>query len=129
MSDFYEPGGKVVKRWVEVSFQREGVHSYPQALSDPELADVAFLGHPHRHLFHFYVKLEVFHNDREVEFLQLKKFLQAQYDIGLLQLDHRSCEMLAQELALMTSGRYPRRDMVVRVYEDGENGAIIEYEA
>ena len=47
-------------RMIWVRFQKEGIHCYPAALDDPTLAtgdeyDVSFLGHPHRHTFHFKV--------------------------------------------------------------------------
>jgi hypothetical protein len=38
-----------------VSFKKEGIHHYPDALTNPNLIDVSFLGHPHRHIFHFKV--------------------------------------------------------------------------
>ena len=46
------------KRMVWVTLQREGIHKYPAAATDPALAtgdeyDVSFLGVPHRHIFHF----------------------------------------------------------------------------
>ena len=36
-----------------VRFQKEGIHKFPAALTEPELEDVKFLGYPHRHTFHF----------------------------------------------------------------------------
>jgi hypothetical protein len=116
----------MIKRWVEVSFQKEGIHLYPAALTDPKLADVSFLGHPHRHIFHFYVKLEVFHNDRDVEFILLKRELERLYPT-LDNMGHKSCEMLAEEVLVYLETNYPDRDATVRVYEDDENGAILEY--
>ena len=59
--------------WIYVTFQQEGIHKYPAALTDPKLADVSFLGYPHRHMFHFKVHLEVFHDDRDVEFILFKR--------------------------------------------------------
>ena len=63
------------KRYIKVSFQKEGVHFFPGADTNPKYAtgdwdDVSFLGYPHRHMFHFYVTLGVEHNDRDVEFIQ-----------------------------------------------------------
>ena len=57
-----------------VTFRKEGIHKYPAALDDPKLAtgddmDVSFLGYPHRHIFHFRVRIEVFHDDRDIEFI------------------------------------------------------------
>jgi len=55
-----------------VTFKKEGIHKYPAALEDPKLEDVSFLGYPHRHIFHFKVWIEVFHDDRDIEFIQFK---------------------------------------------------------
>ena len=45
-------------RTIFVRFQKEGIHKYPAAATDPSLAtgdeyDVSFLATPHRHIFHF----------------------------------------------------------------------------
>jgi len=114
-------------RRIEVSFQKEGIHMYPAALDNPKLADVSFLGFPHRHIFHFYVQLEVFHNDRDVEFILFKRELENLFSSGTMQCDHKSCEMLAEELIEYIQEKYPKRDITVKVYEDDENGAILEY--
>jgi len=79
-------------------------------------------------MFHFYVKLQVFHNDREVEFILFKRELENLYSQNILQLDYRSCEMMADDLIAYIKEKYPRRIIAVRVYEDNENGAILEYE-
>ena len=68
------------KRWIWVTFQKEGIHKYPAALEDPALAtgdeyDVSFLGYPHRHKFHFRVAISVTHNDRDIEFIQFQRWL------------------------------------------------------
>lgn len=116
-----------ITRWIEVSFQKEGIHKYPAALTDERLKDVSFLGHPHRHMFHFYVKVEVFHNDRDIEFILLKRELEALYGTKL-ELDYKSCEMIAEELLHYIIKTYSnRRKVEVRVYEDNENGAVLEY--
>ena len=116
-----------IKRWIEVSFQKEGIHKYPAALDDPKLADVSFLGYPHRHIFHFYVRLEVEHNDRDVEFILFKRELENLFETGTKQCDYKSCEMLAEDLINYIQENYPKRDITVKVYEDNENGAILEY--
>lgn len=117
----------MIKRNIEVSFQKEGIHRYPAALTDAKLVDVRFLGHPHRHMFHFYVKLEVFHNDRDVEFILFKRELEGLFTDKTMQIDFKSCEMLAEELLLYIAATYPNRDITVSVYEDDENGAILEH--
>lgn len=117
-------------RWIWVTFTKEGIHKYPAALTDPGLAtggpdDVSFLGYPHRHIFHFKVKIQVVHSDRDIEFIQFKRWLESMYADGTLQLDYKSCEMIADELALRIHEKYPGRDLVINVSEDGENGAEI----
>ena len=105
-----------------VTFQKEGIHKYPDA---PE--GVEFLRHPHRHMFHFRVELEVFHDDRDVEFILFKRELEALYTGGTLQLDYKSCEMMADDLAEYIVSKYPGRGLIIEVSEDGENGARCIY--
>ena len=115
------------KDFIWVTFQKEGIHKYPAALEDPKLADVSFLGHPHRHMFHFRVELEVMHDDRDVEFILFKRELEALYDQGTMQLDYKSCEMMARELAGYIRKTYPDRDIAIEVSEDGENGCRLSF--
>jgi hypothetical protein len=115
-----------------VTFQREGIHKYPGADTDPKLAtgdeyDVSFLGYPHRHIFHFKVAIQVFHNDRDIEFIQFKRWLENSFKSGVMQLDYKSCEMISDELYHYIANRYPDRDIEITVSEDGENGATIYY--
>jgi len=119
----------MIIRHIEVTFQREGIHKYPAALEDPNLADVSFLGYPHRHMFHFRVRISVTHNDRDIEFIQFKRWIESLYSgqSGGLQLDYQSCEMIAEKLIFTIADRYPGRAMTVQVFEDGENGAILEW--
>lgn len=115
-----------------ITFKKEGIHKYPAALDDPKLAtgdwdDVSFLGYPHRHVFHFKVALEVFHDDRDVEFIQFKRWCERLYSDGTLSLDYRSCEMVSDELAEHINRKYPGRKIEIDVSEDGENGSYSKY--
>lgn len=114
-------------RTIFVTFLKEGIHKYPAAATDPKLESVSFLGSPHRHIFHFRVTLDVFHNDRDVEFIMFKRELEALYGNGTLQMDYQSCEMLAEGLIEYISSRYPERNISVEVSEDGENGATLVF--
>ena len=118
------------QRQIWVTWQREGIHKYPAALTDPALTDVQFLGYPHRHMFHFRVWIDVFHNDRDLEFIQFKRWCESLYnsDNSVLSLDHKSCEMIADDLYIQIASRYPGRVVHIEVAEDGENGALIRYE-
>jgi hypothetical protein len=115
----------VCKIWIK--FQKEGIHQYPAALADPKLKDVSFLGYPHRHMFHFKVQIEVFHDDRDIEFIQFKRWCESLYGDGTLKLDFKSCEMLADELSLKIKNKYPGRSLTIEVSEDDENGCVTEY--
>ena len=119
------------RRMIWVTFRKEGIHKYPAAATDPALAtgdeyDVSFLGTPHRHIFHFEVAIEVFHNDRDIEFIQFKRWLEKLY-AGTLELNFKSCEMISDDLYEAIAARYPGRDIEITVAEDGENGATISY--
>lgn len=116
----------MILRFIEVTFQKEGIHKYPAALTDPMLKDVEFLGHPHRHMFHFRVRVSVAHNDRDIEFILFKRELQTLYN-GIYDIDYKSCEMLAEELIEYVAMNYPGRYIEVGVSEDGENGAVLKY--
>ena len=121
------------ERKIWVTFKKEGIHRYPAAATDPALAtgdeyDVSFLGVPHRHIFHFRVWIDVLHNDRDIEFIQFKRWLENLYRDGTLQLDYKSCEMMSDDLYDQIANRYPGRAVWIEVAEDGENGALIKYE-
>jgi len=130
---------EAAKRQIWVTFQKEGIHCYPAAATDPQLAtgdeyDVSFLASPHRHVFWFKVWIDVFHNNRDLEFIQFKRWLENLYSGSgpfnegrVLELNHKSCEMIADDLYLQIAGRYPGRNITIEVSEDGENGCSITY--
>lgn len=114
------------QKFIFVTYQREGIHCYPDAP-----AGVEFLRNPHRHMFHFRVEIEVFTDDRDIEFILFKRELEALYAStdGPLDVDNRSCEMLANDIAEYVQDAYPGRDLSITVSEDGENGAVCNYPA
>jgi hypothetical protein len=125
-------------RQIWVTFRKEGIHRYPAAATDPLLCtageyDVSFLANPHRHIFHFRVSIDVWHSDRDIEFIQFKRWLENLYSSNnsnsgsILELDWKSCEMIADDLYLQIADRYPGRAVVIEVSEDGENGCSISY--
>lgn len=130
-SDFVDPY-HAPSKMIWVTFQKEGVHLYPAAATDPKLKtggwdDVSFLGVPHRHIFHFRVSMEVVHSDRDVEFIQFKRWLERLYADGTLELNHKSCEMIAEDLAVVIQQEHPGRTLIIEVSEDGENGATLHF--
>jgi hypothetical protein len=121
-------------RQIWTTFRKEGIHCYPAAATDPQLNtndeyNVAFLASPHRHIFHFRVSIDVFHNDRDIEFIQFKRWCEALYNGSgaVLSLDYKSCEMIADDLYVQIAARYSGRCVTIEVSEDGENGCSISY--
>jgi len=123
---------QAAQRQIWVTFRKEGIHRYPAAATDPMLCtageyDVGFLANAHRHIFHFKIWIDVFHNDRDLEFIQVKRWLEGLYSKDILQLDFKSCEMIADDLYIKIAERYPNRAVQIEVSEDGENGCSISY--
>ena len=123
---------QAAQRQIWVTFRKEGIHRYPAAATDPALCtpgeyDVSFLANAHRHIFHFRVAIDVFHNDRDIEFIQFKRWLENLYNQGILELDFKSCEMIADDIYIKIAERYPNRNVMIEVSEDGENGCQIYY--
>ena len=109
-----------VSMMIFVTTQFEGIHCYPDA---PD--EVAFLRSPHRHMFHVKYEVEVFHDDRELEFILVKRALEAYVPI-LKNLEHKSCEMIARAIMEWSDNKYGIRHVRITVSEDGENGAVLE---
>jgi hypothetical protein len=121
----------MIKRYINVKFTKEGTHRYPEALTDPTLKtgkwdDVSFLGHEHFHYFYFVVTVEVFQNNRDIEFIQFRRWLESLY-VEELKMDYMSCEMLAEQLIDKIRYKYEGRYIKVEIYEDNINGGILEY--
>lgn len=113
---------------IAVRFQAEGWHCWPDA--PPRRA---YLRDLHRHIFQAEVSMPVEHDDRDVEFHDLRDEAlgllteQGQKGIRIAGLDfgHRSCEMLARHVAETLAARYGRA-VRVSVSEDGECGSGVE---
>ncbi len=108
------------KRFVWVTFKKEGIHCYPTA---PEA--VRYLRNQHRHMFHFKISIEVFHDDRDIEFIMFKNELHDLYKTDILQLNNKSCEMVAVDIENYILEHYSGRAYSVDVSEDDENGAVL----
>ena len=124
---------EAAERKIWVTFRKEGIHRYPAAavredLNTTDEYDVTFLSYPHRHIFHFRVWIDVLHNDRDIEFIQFKRWLENLYATSTLKLEWKSCEMIADDLYIQIAERYPNRAVWIEVAEDGENGCLIKYE-
>lgn len=141
----------ITQSWamVEATFDIEGVHWFErvddmlaaQRSDDPKdyhmvdsLLDVSFLRNPHRHIFKFSIKVDVNHDDRDIEFIQLQRLLKqamlARYPVmgqyGCSNFENRSCEMLGKEVVEIFAIMFPNYvgKVLIRVSEDGENSAL-----
>jgi hypothetical protein len=111
----------VKKRWAVVRFQAPGFHCYPDAP-----AEVKYLKSPHRHLFYIEVTIELFNDDRDIEYHIFNKQVRKFWGEPDQDFESQSCEMLASALRTKVCSFYPNRQIKVSVFEDGENGAIVE---
>lgn len=107
-------------RWARVSTRFEGLHCWPQATEE-----VRFLLHLHRHEFHVTLWIEQYHDQRDVEYITLKRWLKDLLDAGFP--ESFSCEAMAREIIFSARQAYgPERKYQCEVLEDGENGALLE---
>ena len=119
-----------MKTFVGIRFEVEGFHNYPDA-SKNHGDLVKFLEQSHRHIFKFNCKKRVNHDNRDEEFILLRRKVKQYinkvfpvfesscecYDFGSM-----SCEMIAKQL--LKEFDFDS----VEVSEDGENYAIVEKE-
>lgn len=101
-----------------------GIHKYPNA---PD--EVAFLRNEHRHKFYVTAEIEVFHDDRELEFIMVKNRINAFIAKNITSMPVMySCEMMCKDIIKFIETTYcidNERHIKVSVFEDNENGAII----
>ena len=112
------------KFYIIIRTQFEGCHYWKDAP-----LEVDFLRAPHRHIFHVEVKLPVSHNDRELEFFLVKRFLDDAIDklYPSFELKNKSCEMIAEEILKAIQDKFGfKKDVSVSVSEDNENGSVVE---
>jgi len=109
--------------YIWVTTQREFMHKYNDAPKE-----VKFLSYPHRHIFHFKVYIEVRTNDRDIEFIIFKRFIEKLLNNFKFDLNGSSCEMISDYLIVFIKGKYPHRKVKIEISEDKENGILMNYE-
>lgn len=113
----------MIQRYIYVTFQQEFIHRYPDA---PD--EVAYLRDYHRHIAHIKVQIEVYHNERELEFIMVKHNLAAVVSNYIRVTSDNSCETIAENIIEYVKKTYgENRDIEVDVAEDGENGCRLVY--
>ena len=107
--------------YIYVRNQFEGYHRWKDA---PE--EVIFLRSPHRHIFKLKTSMQVYFEDRDVEFFMLQHQINNILDCwkNLDTLDW-SCELMATTIVKELTALYPNRFIECDVSEDGENGAVV----
>ncbi len=115
-----------MKYSVVVTFSIEGFHCWPTAKDI--FPEVGFLSDRHRHMFGFRCYSYVTHTDRDKEFILLKREIQSNLisnfekdRSNVLEFGPMSCEAIGEYLLYQFPELYK-----VEVWEDWENGAIIE---
>jgi hypothetical protein len=115
------------ERMIWVTFSKKGYHYFPAAAIDEQFSDVNYLGNKHRHLFKFKVAIEVYHQDREIEFHQFLNWLESLFDTSTIDINSKSVEMLSDDLFDKIAEKYPQRKVAIEISEDGECGCCINY--
>lgn len=110
------------KSFIIVRGQFEFCHRY---LSAP--TEVAYLRNLHRHMFNYEIELEVYHDDRELEFIMVKHDVEDYLSHSHLNWEETtSCEQMANCIGLYLQTKHGfERSLTVSVFEDNENGAKI----
>lgn len=106
---------KSMNLYIVIKTSFDAIHAWP----DCPFFEVEYLKSVHRHVFHVTLKWEVFHNNRDKEFIimkqQVESFIYKNWKGK--NLGTKSCEQLAVELLKRFDAVY------VSVFEDNENGA------
>lgn len=106
--------------WATIRFTKEGLHKWEAA---PET--VSFLRNLHRHMFYWQVQVQQFGDDRDLEYLMLREKVMDRVN-AVKWAPTISCEQFALFIKNWLSTEYLDRLVRVSVFEDDENGAVIE---
>jgi len=108
--------------YIWITTQKEAFHSWPEA---PE--EVKYLRNTHRHIFHFRVNIET-SKDREIEFHMFKRFIEKWIESFPKYMGSTSCEKLADILHGYIINTYTKREIIIDISEDRENGFTKKFE-
>ncbi len=109
------------KSTIIVKTQFENIHKFLEA---PNKVD--YLRFPHRHLFYVEIEMEVFHNDRELEFIMVKHHVDNFLRSNPFEV-RDSCETMATQICEELIKQYGKRQVSCAVLEDNENGGKVYY--
>lgn len=119
-------------RYIQVTTQAEGLHHWPGAPTEEN-----YLRQPHRHLFTVTVRMQVRHDDREIEINAFARWLHDQVlpslatapgNGGPADFGTHSCEQLAEQITRQIRARHGEdRWIECEVLEDGILGGGIRW--
>lgn len=115
-----------IRRFITVSNEFEALHYWSKAPKEVE-----FLRDKHRHIFHVRTTVNVEHNDRDIEFILLKRDLnRALDDFKKLVAANPtfSCEDVCEYIIEYIENNYKCSYIKVSCFEDNENGAELIHE-
>lgn len=112
--------------WVTTEFV--ALHRFPEA--SMHFPARAYLEHPHRHKFFVKAYISVAHDERELEYHEVKDLLDAHIGLWIAGgnfKQEQSCETMARWILDRLIEAYPdRHHYSVSVAEDNENGSVVE---
>ena len=106
---------------IEVTDSFLGTHFW----KDCPFEEVAFLKHEHHHDFIVKASCVVVHDDRDIEFLRvrkaIRKFMSSNYvkQYEIIRFCGRSCEMISTEITEFLKNTFGDKNWKVSVSEDG----------
>ncbi len=114
---------------IRTSITIEWTHAFAGAWEMAAFSDVSYLALTHHHFGRATVEMAVYHDDREVELHQFRRWLLSLYPGQPNQFGNMSCEAVARDLHSKVFDRYPSRPMTIRVDEDEWVGVVLEFDA
>ncbi len=122
----------MTKTFVYAAVQKEGYHNFPESAILESFAtnddmDVSHLAAKHMHYFSIKVWVEVTHSNRDIEFIQLRRWLDKIYGFKTIDFGSKSCEMMCNDLFAQLLMKYPHSSFKIDISEDNINGAFLEY--
>lgn len=114
-----------MSKYVFCKFSIEGFHRWEDA---PKYSSEEYLQSRHRHMFFVKCKASVDGDDREIEFISMRRavkaFLVNNWKLPC-EFDKMSCEMIAEAIIKFLKSKYGDRKYEVEVSEDNENGSVV----
>jgi len=108
--------------YIWVTAEKDMLHRYPNAPRE-----VSFLKNEHRHNFKFKIYIEIFNNNRDIEFIIFQRFIKGILFKMAKEVNTNSCEDIANYIHSFIVEKYPNRKIGIEVSEDGENGVFMDY--